>query len=203
MNTLRGLKKYDEQVPDVNVKKGLTYNFFTRPVAKWSCSSYDLEQAVDIMSDIDIDDLDSGSDLLQVAMIMAIVYCGAILIPTIFVLCIAIKCRKHCCMRALPIVTLSVEFALTFTCAVLALVARSKYTNRSDQLKELDSAVNGCMDAYSDIPDSIVESQLESQIDEGNNAAALLVTFSAIVIIKVITVVTCALCAVCRAGKSM
>ena len=39
----------------------------------------------------------------------------------------------------------------------LALAARSKYSERSDKLKELDDAVNGCMDAYSDIPDSVVE----------------------------------------------
>ena len=194
---------YSDQVPDVNVKKDVIYSFFVRPAAKFTCSPKDMQNAVQVMQDTDIDSLDSGSDLLQGAMITAIVYVSAILIPAGFVLGIAIKCRKHRAMKILPLVTLLSEVAIAITCVILALIARSKYTERSDALKDLDDAVNGCMDTYSDIPDSLVKDQLDQSITDGNNAAYVLIVFGLVVLIKVIVIFTLAVCAVKRSGKNL
>ena len=109
------------------------------------------------MQDIDIDDLSTGGDLLTAAMITAAVYLGLVLVPAIVIFCIVVKCRTHCCLKVMIIVSLSVEFALGLVVMILSLIASAKYSERAKILKDLDEAVQGCMDSVSDIPDDVVQ----------------------------------------------
>ena len=123
-----------------------------------------MKEAIAVMDDIDIEDLESPSDLLTAAMIIAIVYVCAIGFPVFFIMCIVIKCRTHCCLRVLLLITLIIEFCLSLTCMILAFVAQGRYEYRSNALKKLDDIVQGCMDSYSDIPDGVIEDQLKKPI---------------------------------------
>jgi len=109
------------------------------------------------MEDIDIDDLSTGGDLLTAAMITAAVYLGLILIPAIVIFCIVVKCRTHCCLPVMIIVSLSVELALGLVVMILSFIANNKYGKRARILKDLDEAVQGCMDSVSDIPDEVIK----------------------------------------------
>jgi len=115
-----------------------------------------MKSAILLMEDIDIEDLESPEALLTAAMIIAIIHVSAILGPTIAIMCIVVKCRRHCCLRALFFITLCIEFALSVTCMIIAFVAVERYDDRASTLKDLDEAVQGCMDEYSDIPDDVV-----------------------------------------------
>lgn len=64
-------------------------------------------------------------------MVIAIVYVSLILFPAFFIMCIVIKCRRHCCLRLLFFITLCIEFCLSLTCMILAFVAASKYADRT------------------------------------------------------------------------
>ena len=79
-------------------------------------------------------------------MIIAIVYVSAISIPTVIVFCCVVKCRRNKCLPYLVTATLLAECALSLTCMVLAFVSGNSYGKRSEQLKNLDEAVNGCTD---------------------------------------------------------
>ena len=130
----------------------------------WQCSRDAMKEAIAVMDDIDIDDLESPSELLRSATIIAIVYVCAIGFPVFFIMCIVIKCRTHWCLRVLFFITLFIEFCLSLTCMIIAFVAQGKYGDRSNALKKLDDIVHGCMDSYSDIPDGVIEDQLEKPI---------------------------------------
>ena len=82
-----------------------------------------MDEAIRLMNDVDIDDLDSPSALLETAMIIAIVYVCAVGIPTGIILVMVIKCRRHRVMKWLPAVTLFIEVALSLTCMILAFLA--------------------------------------------------------------------------------
>ena len=153
------------------------------------------------MSDIDIDDLEAPASLLTVAMILAIVYVSIIWIPTVIVMCIVIKCRRHCCLRWLFLVTLFLEFCISVTCMILALIASGEYDKRAKTLKELDDAVDGCMDAYSQIPDHVIDDQLDEPIKEGKAAAQTLATFATLVVVKIIAIAFLACRIKCKGKK--
>ena len=100
-------------------------------------------------------------------MIIAIVYVSGILIPVFIVMCYVIKCRRHRCLKWLVGITLFIEFALSLTCMILSFVASAKYSDRSSTIKKLDSAVQGCMDQYSDIPDNVLKEQVKKPDEDG------------------------------------
>ena len=159
-----------------------------------------MKDAITIMEDIDINDIEVPSNLLTAAMVLAIVYVSAVLFPTVAILLIVIKCRRHRCLRILFPITLFLEFALSMTCMLMALISSGNYGKRANELKELDDAVQGCMDQYSAIPDEIIDNQLESPIKEGKAAAQTLATFAAVVVAKIIVIVILA-CCIRRKGK--
>ena len=133
------------------------------------------------MQDIDIDDLSTGGDLLTAAMITAAVYLGLVLVPAIVIFCIVVKCRTHRCLSVMIIVTLSVEFALGLVVMILSLIASAKYSERAKILKDLDKAVQGCMDS-----NWLLWFDFEATAEDGNLAAALLTVFAVFIVIKII-----------------
>ena len=148
------------------------------------------------MQGIDIDDLSTGGDLLTAAMITAAVYLGLVLVPAIVIFCIVVKCRTHRCLSVMIIVTLSVEFALGLVVMILSLIASAKYSERAKILKDLDNAVQGCMDSVSDIPSWVVQLSIEAKAEDGNLAAALLTVFAVFIVIKIIVslIIGCCIC---------
>ena len=91
-----------------------------------------MNEAVTVMQSIDIEGLDNGETSLRIAMIFTIVYEGLILIPTFFILCMAIKCRRHCCLKLMVIITLLLEFGIALTCMIMALSSASQYEDRAN-----------------------------------------------------------------------
>ena len=175
-------------MPDINVKANLINSFFVRPVIPWTCSKEKLDEAVEYARDFDMDDLTDGDALITAAMIMTIVYLSLILIPTFFIMCIVVKCREHCCLKVLAIVTLATEFAISLPVMILSIVAISKYQDKTDMIKKLDSLTEGCMDAYSDITDDVIRDQVEKPLDDATSAGIALSLFAAVVIIKITTI---------------
>ena len=116
-----------------------------------------MNEAIRLMNEVDIDDLDAPSALLETAMILAIVYVCAVGIPTGIIMVMVIKCRRHRVMKWLPAATLFVEVGLSLTCMILSFLAVDEYDNREKNIKKLDDAVDGCMDQYSDIPDDVMK----------------------------------------------
>ena len=157
LDKLSTLKEYSKFVPDPTVKRNMQYNFYKRSAVTWTCTREKQEEAIKVMQEIDIDDLSTGGDLLTAAMITAAVYLGLILVPAIVIFCIVVKCRTHCCLSVMIIVSLSLELALGLVVMILSLVASGKYSDRANILKDLDEAIQGCMDSVSDIPDDVVK----------------------------------------------
>ena len=186
LTKLRTLKEYSKFVPNPDVKKNMQYFFYKRSAVTWTCTREKQEEAIKVMQDIDIDDLTTGGDLLTAAMITAAVYLGLILVPAIAIFCIVVKCRTHCSLTVVIIVSLSIELALGLVVMILSLIASGKYTERANILKDLDAAIQGCMDSVSDIPDDVVKEQIEAPVDDGNKAAALLTVFAVFIVIKII-----------------
>ena len=62
LDTLQELKRYEDYVRNVDVKKDLVYQFYTRPAVAWTCSRAEMRDAIDTMLDIDVDDLEDGEN---------------------------------------------------------------------------------------------------------------------------------------------
>ena len=200
LSKLQSLKEYSKFVPDPTIKKSMEYKFFYRPTVTWKCTREKQHEAIKVMEKIDIEKLETGGNLLTGAMITAAVYLGLILIPTIIIFCIVVKCRTHCCLTVMISVTLGVEFALGLVVMILSLIASNKYADRAKLLKDLDDAVQGCMDKFSDIPDSVIKEQVEDPANDGRNAATLLTIFAVFIVIKILITLIVSLC-ICSKRK--
>lgn len=199
LDKLRSLKEYTKFVPDVNVKKTLLYDFWERAPAKWICSKEKQLEAMDKMRTTSA--TDKGDDMLRASFIVCIVYVAGILIPTILICCLIVKCRQHCCLKTTVWIQLGLEIALSLVCMILAFVSVSQYEEYSKQLTGLDDAVNGCMEEYSDVPDDVRQAQLIDPVDEGKTAANMLAIFAATVLLKIIIVLVLACIIQCGSRK--
>lgn len=123
LDKLRSLKEYTKFVPDVNVKKTLLYDFWERAPAKWICSKEKQLEAMDKMRTTSA--TDKGDDMLRASFIVCIVYVAGILIPTILICCLIVKCRQHCCLKTTVWIQLGLEIALSLVCMILAFVSVS------------------------------------------------------------------------------
>ena len=84
---------------------------------------------------------------------------------------------------------------------ILSFVASAKYGDRSSTIKKLDSAVQGCMDQYSDIPDNVLKEQVKKPVEDGRSAAVILSIFATMVVVKIIIVGFIACCIKMRGKK--
>ena len=98
-----------------------------------------MREAVD--SPLDLKDVEDGKNILKSAMITTCVYLGLIVAPTVIICCIVVKCRNHCCLKALTISTLAVEFSICIPVIIWANEAKNSYADKSEKLTELDASV--------------------------------------------------------------
>ena len=98
---------------------------------------------------------------------------------------LSIKWRRNRFRPFITGFTLVFEFAMSLAALILALQSMSKFHERNTALRELDEAVEGCMDTYSDIPLYVIESQLDKPEEEFDEAAWLLTSFAGLVLLKI------------------
>ena len=147
-----------------------------------------MREAIEITKSVNVDELESGKNLLKTAMIIAIVYVSAITLPAVTIYCCVEKCREHSLLPRLVIGTIVVELGCGIACIILSIMSGSKYNDKSTGIKDLDEAVEGCSDAYTEIPNSAIPDQVDDPAEDGKTASALLAVFGTLVVIKMVSI---------------
>ena len=75
---------------------------------------------------------------------------------------------------------------MSLAALILAFKSMDRFHKRNTVLRELDEAVEGCMDTYSDIPLYVIESQLDIPEEDFDKAAWMLASFAGLVLLKII-----------------
>ena len=104
---------------------------------------------------------------MAAALIIASCQIGIILGPLITICCIVVKCRQHCCFKVMMLVTLGIEVCLTIPACILCNLGYRSYLDREETFSELNEQVKGCSDLYTEIPEVVIEKQLEDPINYG------------------------------------
>ena len=113
-----------------------------------------MREAIEVTKSVNVDELESGKNLLKTAMIIAIVYVSAITLPAVTIYFCVEKCREHRFLPRLVIGTIIVEFGCGIACIILSIMSGSKYYDKSTGIADLNNAVFECSDEYIDILNS-------------------------------------------------
>ena len=183
--TLEGLTKYSDDVPDINVKKQVLFNFFWRPAIRWTCSRAEMNEALKVMDAFTLDNWTRMAlDRLSSAMYVGIAYVAMLLLVIIYIcftrmssasksIFSAMLCTFLC--DALPV--------LVLTLGIFGMVHLKAETN---QQYALHDAVQGCM-IYSDTQESVLQ-----HTDEITTASILLLAASSLIFLKL--TICCVFC---------
>ena len=190
LDTLKIQPRYTLDVPDINVKKQVKYNFFYRAAHTWTCSRSDMNYAMNLMYQVDVEKLNDASKYLNGAMICTALYLAFVVVPVFLIcFCVVMRTNKGRCMtQCLMPFTLCCECVCSILAIGLAAASLNAYKNKATGLTALDDAIDGCMDQYSDIPEDIIVEQLEIPVEEGTKAGTYIAAFAGLVLFKVLCI---------------
>ena len=121
-----------------------------------------MKEAVSIMKDVAETELTTPYwEDLKPAAILTIVYFSIVLWPNLCICCCSKNDRSNACLPRLVVISLIVEFTLSVAAMIQTFKAIGKLNDRNKLLKDLDKAVESCSDSYTDIPEDVVEEQID------------------------------------------
>ena len=136
----------------------------------------------------------------EVAFALACVHVCAILGPMVVMCCIVTKCRQHCCSSVMILVSLGIELCLCIPVSVLSLNVVNKYEDREANFREFYGHVEGCSDAYTNVPEEVIEDLFQRPLDDSKIASILFNFVAALVYLKYIIILVLAICIKCKSG---